>query len=147
MAEIKHRIGIRASAAEVYQRLTSDHGLATWWTTDTHGAGDPGSIIKFRFGDDGPDFEVVELILDRLVRWRHSGNIPESWMGTEICFELAEDDKQTIVLFSHYNWQQADEFLAHCSTKWAIFMMSLKASLEVGTGNPFPNDIHIDLDE
>ncbi|NNE62813.1 MAG: SRPBCC domain-containing protein [Gammaproteobacteria bacterium] len=147
MAEIKHRVGIRANAAEVYQRLTTDQGLSTWWTTDTHGAGEPGSIIRFRFGDDGPDFEVVELILDRLVRWRHSGKMPEDWMGTEICFELSEDDKQTIVLFSHYNWQQADDFLAHCSTKWATFLMSLKASIEIGCGNPFPDDIHIDLDE
>ena len=147
MAEIKHRIGIRASAAEVYQKLTTDQGLSTWWTTDTHGAGDRGSIIKFRFGDDGPDFEVVELILNRLVRWRHSGRMPENWMGTGIRYQLSEDDKQTIVLFSHYNWRQADDFFAHCSTKWALFLMSLKASLEDGSGNPFPNDIHIDLDE
>ena len=68
-------------------------------------------------------------------------------METEICFELCEDDKQTIVLFSHYNWKQADEFLGHCSTKWAIFLMSLKAALEEGAGNPYPNDIHIDFDE
>ena len=147
MAEIKHRIGIRASAAEVYQKLTTDQGLSSWWTADTKGAGGPGSIIKFRFGNDGPDFEVAELILNRLVRWRHSGKMPEDWMGTEICFQLAEDEKQTIVLFSHYNWQHCDDFLAHCSTKWAIFLMSLKASLEAGNGNPFPDDIHIDLDE
>ena len=73
--------------------------------------------------------------------------MPEDWMGTEILFELAEDDKQTIVIFGHYNWRQANDFLAHCSTKWAIFLMSLKASLETGRGNPFPDDIHIDLDE
>jgi len=38
-------------------------------------------------------------------------------MGTEILFELEPQDKQTIVNFSHNNWQQAEEFLAHCSTK------------------------------
>ena len=60
MAEIKHRVGIKGSAAEVYALLTTDAGLSKWWTTDTRGAGDVGSIIEFRFGGVGPDFEVIE---------------------------------------------------------------------------------------
>lgn len=147
MAEIKHRVGIKASAAEVYQRLTTDQGLSSWWTRDTTGAGEVGSIIEFRFGGGGPDFEVIELIPNQLVRWRHSGQMPEDWMASEISFELNQQDKQTIVLFSHYNWVQSSDFLAHCSMKWAIFMMSLKASIENGTGNPYPDDVHIDFDE
>ena len=31
----------------------------------------------------------------------------------------------------------------HCSTKWAMFLMSLKSLVETGTGAPFPNDVHI----
>ena len=147
MAEIKHRVGIKGSAAEIFQRLTTDSGLSAWWTRDTRGAGSVGSIIEFRFGDGGPDFEVIELIPDQLVRWRHSGEMPGDWMGSEVLFELKPEEKQTIVVFSHYNWQQSSDFLAHCSTKWAIFMMSLKASVETGAGNPYPDDVHIDFDE
>ena len=68
-------------------------------------------------------------------------------MGSEILFELQQDDKQTIVNFGHYNWKKADEFLAHCSTKWAVFMISLKSCIETGKGRPFPDDLHIDFDE
>lgn len=32
----------------------------------------------------------------------------------------------------------------HCSTKWAIFLMSLKAYLETGAGQPSPHDVKID---
>ena len=32
----------------------------------------------------------------------------------------------------------------HCSTKWAIFLMSLKSLVETGTGAAFPNDTKID---
>ena len=32
----------------------------------------------------------------------------------------------------------------HCSTKWAIFLMSLKSLLETGKGAPHPNDVKID---
>ena len=147
MAEIRHRVGIKASAASVYEALTTDAGLNRWWTSDTRGAGPVGSIIEFRFGGGGPDFEVIELVENRRVRWRHHGEMPTAWMGSEILFDLREDDKQTMVNFAHYNWREADEFLAHCSTKWGVFMMSLKHSIETGVGQPWPNDVHIDYDE
>jgi len=147
MAEIRHRVGIKGSPADVYQKLSTDTGLSSWWTSDTGGAGEVGSVIYFRFGNDGPRFEVIELVPQQRVRWRHVGDMPEGWVGTEILFELRPDEKQTIVNFGHYNWQKADEFLAHCSTKWGIFMMSLKASIEKGRGQPYPDDVHIDFDE
>jgi hypothetical protein len=34
----------------------------------------------------------------------------------------------------------------HCSTKWAIYLMSLKSLAETGTGKPNPNDTHISGD-
>jgi uncharacterized protein YndB with AHSA1/START domain len=147
MAEIKHRVGIQGSAAQIYALLTTDTGLARWWTSDTQGAAGIGSIIHFRFAETVVDFEVVELIPDRLVRWRHSRDMPPAWMGSKIVFKLEQKDKQTILLFSHYDWQNSDDFMAHCSTKWAIFMMSLKACIETGQGSPYPNDVHIDFDE
>lgn len=147
MAEIIHRIGIACAPDEVFGLLTTDAGLSRWWTTDTSGAGSAGSIIKFRFNGMGPDFEVVELRPDSLVRWRHSGEVPDAWMGTEVSFRLTHEHKQTYVLFSHSNWRNASDFMGHCSTKWAVFLLSLKAALESGKGRPFPNDIHIDHDE
>ena len=147
MAEIRHRVGISGSAVDIYQLLSTDQGLSEWWTRDTRGAGEVGSTIQFRFGGDGPDFEVIELIPDRLVRWRHSGKTPAEWIGTEIVFELEQQIHQTILLFSHYNWGESSNFLAHCSTRWGIFMMSIKSCIETGVGHPYPNDVHIDFDE
>ncbi len=146
MAEIKHRVGIKGSKAQIYQLLTTDEGLSKWWTHDTHGAGAVGSVIKFRFGDGGPNFEVSELVLNQRVRWQHNGEVPEAWVGSEIMFELEQKDNQTIVNFTHYNWRESSEFLAHCSTKWGVFMMSLKSCIESGLGRPYPNDEPIDFD-
>ena len=147
MFEIKHRVGISGSAQDIYRLLTTDEGLAKWWTTDTRGAGAPGSIIEFRFGDGGPDFEVIELVAERRVVWRHRGEMPPAWMGSEISFDLEPTEKQTFVTFRHYNWSHSDNFLAHCSTKWGVFMMSLKSCIETGRGQPYPDDVHIDFDE
>ena len=133
-----------AAASEVYKALTTDEGLSTWWTTDTTGAGDVGSIIRFRFNGGGPDFEVAELQPDTRVRWRHSGDMPADWMGTEVSFDLSDDGRQTMVRFRHSHWKEASDFMAHCSTKWAVFLLSLKAAIETGSGRPFPDDMHID---
>ena len=147
MVDIVHRVGIKGSLSEIYDALTTNEGLSTWWTTDTSGAGDVGSVIKFRFGGGGPDFEVVELISDSLVRWKHSGEMPEAWMGTEVSFRLTRQGKQTFVKFSHSNWKESSDFMGHCSTKWAVFMLSLKDAIETGKGRPFPDDIYIEHDE
>ena len=84
---------------------------------------------------------------DSVVRWAHSGNMPDAWMGTEVSFELTNKDGQTYVLFRHSNWKEPSDFMGHCSTKWAVFLLSLKEAIETGTGRPFPDDIHIDHDE
>ncbi|NRA53094.1 MAG: SRPBCC domain-containing protein [Gammaproteobacteria bacterium] len=144
MNAINHRVGINASPEKIYQALTTDAGLSSWWTNDISGAGDVGSIIEFRFNGGGPDFSVIELIPNKIVRWQHHGNIPEAWMGTEILFQLQVEDKQTFVRFSHTNWQETSDFMAHCSTKWAVFLLSLKDALETDRGRPFPDDIPID---
>ena len=39
MADIMHRIGIKAPAARVYEAISSAQGVAGWWTRDTTGAG------------------------------------------------------------------------------------------------------------
>jgi uncharacterized protein YndB with AHSA1/START domain len=147
MAEINHRVGIRGALHDVYSALTTDAGLSTWWTTDTSGAGPVGSIIAFRFDGGGPDFEVIELQPEQRVRWRHSGDMPEDWKGTEICFDLTEQGGQVLVRFRHSHWTEASDFMAHCSTKWGVFLLSLKQAIETGAGRPFPHDIHIDHSE
>ena len=144
MFAINHRVGIEGSPETIYKALTTNDGLIQWWTNDITGAGDVGSIIKFRFNGGGPDFAVTELIPNKTVRWKHSGDVPEPWMGTEILFELQTDDKQTFVRFTHSNWNESTDFMAHCSTKWAVFLLSLKEAVETNQGRPFPNDIPID---
>ena len=144
MHEISHRVGIKASVEKIYQALTTNEGLTQWWTNDVSGAGAVGSIIKFRFNGGGPDFKVTELEPNKTVRWQHSGNMPEAWVNTEISFQLSTDGVQTFVLFSHSNWQECSDFMAHCSTKWAVFLLSLKGAMETNQGKPFPNDISID---
>jgi hypothetical protein len=48
-----------------------------------------------------------------------------------------------MLVFAHRGWREQVPFMHHCSTKWAIFLMSLKSLVETGTGAPDPVDVKI----
>jgi len=147
MADILHRVGIKSSVDDVYQALTTTEGLSGWWTKDTQGDSKLGGMIRFRFSADGKDIggfdmKVLELQPARQVLWQVVDG-PEEWIGTKVGFELKQEDGYAIVLFKHLGWKEPVEFMHHCSTKWATFLLSLKSMLETGTGAPSPADIQI----
>ena len=142
---IHHEVGIKASPKAVYLALTDSKRLAEWWTSDTRGSGAKvGDVLEFRFGDFCQKFEVVELQTDKLVRWKANRmETMEEWAGTEIAFSLSADKDQCWVNFTHSGWRSDGGSFPHCSTKWAVFMLSLKDLLEKGKGQPAPNDVEI----
>jgi hypothetical protein len=44
-------------------------------------------------------------------------------------------------MFTHADWREPVEFMAHCSARWAYFLLSLKSYAEIGKGTPFPDDL------
>lgn len=144
MAEILHRIGAKASLARTYEALSTREGLAAWWTHRTQGeAGRVGGVLQFRFEAGGFDMDVTALAPESHVYWKVVDG-PADWIGTTIEFEFRREGEFTIVNFSHRGWKEANDGLRHCSTKWAVFLLSLKSLLETGTGSPEPNDTKID---
>lgn len=87
--------------------------------------------------------KVLELQPAKRVLWQVIDGPPE-WIGTRVRWDLKQEDNYSIVLFTHEGWKEPVEFMHHCSTKWAVFLMSLKSLLETGNGSPEPNDVKID---
>ncbi len=144
MVDILHKVGIEGSSAdEVYSALTTLDGLSGWWTEDTTGGTEVGDVIAFRFAAGGFDMKVLELDSAKRVLWQVVDG-PEEWIGTTVHFELRQDGDYTIVLFKHEGWREPVEFMHHCSTKWATYLMSLKNLVEIGKGAPAPRDVKID---
>lgn len=149
MVDILHRIGIKSPVFHVYNAITTLDGLAGWWTDEVKGNPQLGGRIAFSFLTTSGELlgsmvmEVQELDENKAVRWRCVEG-PEEWLGTDITFQLSEEDGQTIVLFGHRNWREAVEATYHCSMKWATFLLSLREYVETGTGKPSPHDLKID---
>jgi uncharacterized protein YndB with AHSA1/START domain len=150
MADILHRVGIKSSSADVYKALTARDGLAAWWTNNTKGESKVGGVVDFRFAAAGAEIggfgmKVLELDPAKRVLWQVVDG-PAEWIGTKISFDLKQSGDYAIVLFKHQGWREAVEFMHHCSTKWAIYLMSLKSLVETGKGTPNPSDPKISGD-
>ena len=149
MADILHRVGIKASSLDAaYKALTTREGLASWWASDTQGESKVGGVLNFRFQLNGGaagaiDMKVLELQPARSVLWQVVDG-PAEWIGTKVSWELKQEGDWTIVLFKHLGWKTPVEFMHHCSTKWAVFLLSLRSLLETGKGSPNPNDVKLD---
>ena len=149
MVNIIHRIGIKAPLTKVYKALSTIEGLAHWWTEETTGDEQLGGKIEFIFRADSGDIkgkmvmEITELNTNKNVRWRCIDGPPE-WIDTDLTFDFSEQDSQIIIIFGHRNWKEEIEFMAHCSMKWAVFLLSLREYVETGKGKPSPDDLKID---
>jgi uncharacterized protein YndB with AHSA1/START domain len=149
MPDITHRIGVKAPIAKVYAAVSTAEGIAGWWTEETTGSADPGGTIAVRFatptGEEKGrmEFEITKRDPNKEVRWRFRSG-PDEWLVTEVTFDLSQDGDMTLVLFGHRNWKEQVEFMAHCSMKWAVFLLSLRELMETGKGRPSPRDLKID---
>jgi len=143
MQDIRHRVAISAPLETVYDAVATTEGISEWWTRDgVRGESIAGSRIQFFFGSAEPAavIEVTRLSPYDQVGWSCVGGADE-WVGTRLNFDLTRADDETVVLFTHADWREPTEFMAHCSARWAYFLLSLKSYLETGKGTPFPEDL------
>jgi uncharacterized protein YndB with AHSA1/START domain len=140
MAEILHKMEIKAPKARVYEALSTQDGLSNWWTRTTKAEPKVGSMAEFTFhGKFVQTMKVTELSPNARVAWKCVSGADE-WNGTEITFDLSEEKGETVVRFGHRGWRESTDFLAHCSYRWAYFLRSLKLYLQEGKGHPHPDD-------
>jgi uncharacterized protein YndB with AHSA1/START domain len=143
MPDIRHRVVITAPLESVYEAVATKEGLSEWWTRDgVEGDSSEGSRLRFFFGQPEPAavMEVTRLSPAGSVQWSCVEGA-EEWVGTKLAFDLTHQEDQTVVLFSHADWRGASDFMAHCSARWAYFLLSLKGLMETGSGTPFPDDL------
>jgi len=143
MPDIRHRVVISAPLESVYEAVATPRGISGWWTRDgVRGEAVEGSELQFFF--DGPEpaatMEITRLDPEGSVQWTCVGGADE-WIGTRQSFDLSRQGDDTVVLFTHADWRSPSEFMAHCSARWAYFMLSLKRLMETGVGTPFPEDL------
>jgi uncharacterized protein YndB with AHSA1/START domain len=143
MVDIRHRVVVGAPMSRVYEAVSTPEGLSGWWTRDgVRGDATEGSRLEFFFGMPAPAavMEVTGRNPDGRVSWECVDGADE-WIGTKLSFDLKQTADGTVVNFTHGEWRGSSEFMAHCSARWAYFLLSLKSLVESGRGTPFPEDL------
>lgn len=137
MHDIVHELTIAVPPAQVYDAVTTQAGLAGWWTTDC--AATPVIDSEATFGFEGHSL-VFTMRVDlleppELVHWECTGG-PDEWVGTKVAFRIEGIDGVSNVRFWHGEWEFEDGVLPRCSFQWAMYLDSLRRYLETGTGSP-----------
>lgn len=136
MTDIVHRVAIQGSSQEqVINAIATPEGISGWWIDKTTGEHAPGGILTTPVG---LSLKVLEPDPVRQVRWNVVEG-PDDWLGTTITFGVRQDGEWTVVMFAHEGWRERTEFVHHCSTKWATFLVGLKEYVETGAGRPHPD--------
>jgi len=135
--DIFHLFNIKTNDSEkIYNAITQQEGLASWWTTETVAKSEIGSIIEFRFTKNyKKGMKILNLEENKIVEWECIDGDQE-WLGTKIKFEIIPKEESTDIKFYHTDWREITDLYGICNYHWGLYMKSLKAFIEEGKGNP-----------
>ncbi|MFW5943488.1 MAG: SRPBCC family protein [Chloroflexota bacterium] len=143
MADILHLVPIQASPQSVYEAITTEEGLKSWWTDDVSAEPREGSMAVFRFegGQVAFRMNVDKLEPVQAVEWSVEAPAPPEWEETRVTWHLQPDNGgNTHLLFGHRDWASTENSFAAINYNWAYYLTSLKEYLEKGQGFPHRND-------
>lgn len=140
MKVIIHFVRIHASPQTVYQSLTTQKGLAAWWSTKVElDRAAVGAVVDWTFMRGfNPDMEIVALEENGLVKWKCVAG-HDNWKNNTFAFEIrARQDGECDLLFRQdYAQELADEVYGEYNFNWGYYLGSLKQLCETGMGYPF----------
>jgi len=148
MHDIVHELTIAAAPAKIFEAVTTQQGLSSWWTTDCSATPAVDTEATFAFEGHSVVFTMRVDLLEppELVHWECTGG-PDEWVGTKIAFRIEAVEGAdganggggpavSIVRFWHGGWEFEDGLLPRCSFEWAMYLDSLRRFIETGTGSP-----------
>lgn len=143
MAKVRHRVGIKESIGKVFQALTTNDGLSGWWASSADIEASIGGRADLTF--DGLavlSFEYEDIQANVKVAMKCISG-PGPWKDSELLFELERSEEQVFLTLTHQNSNASDDDFLYFSTKWPVYLLSLKGLVEEGTGKPYPGDVKI----
>ena len=133
MPDIRHAVQIDVPPAQVYPLISSGSGLSKWaedmitCADGTVGLGffNRATVYGLKLVRDVSPLEAEWLCL--------SG---KEWEGTTLLSRLSESKGQTLLRFTHANWEADTDYFVSCNTTWGALMFRLKAVAEGKSAGP-----------
>jgi uncharacterized protein YndB with AHSA1/START domain len=139
-ADILHAVEIEASPEDVYGAVSSQKGLASFWTSDCDAEATEGAVARFGFPQAPVDqkMRIDALEPGRRVAWTAQGDFPH-WESTTLAWEMEPSDNGTNLLFRHGGWGDGypEQDWASVNWVWGQVVARLKGYAESGEPQPF----------
>ncbi|HEY9286722.1 MAG TPA: SRPBCC domain-containing protein [Candidatus Dormibacteraeota bacterium] len=134
-----HQVNVSASPETIYEAISTQRGLASFWTSDTRAEAKVGSTAAFGFGGPSQRMNIDELAAGKRVKWTALPDFP-NWGDTTVSWDLSPaDNGQTSVTFRHANWPasvSADD-LGSINYTWGMIVDRLRQYAESGKPVPY----------
>lgn len=137
MSAIRQHINIAASARTVWNALTTEEGLTSWWVDEARLVAEKGGRVVLRSeGDDGEPVEEVgmfhEIRPTRRIEIAWDQRSPAETRGTRIQFTVARDGDETRVAVVHSGGGVLDDDEAReaLEKSWRQALRALRGALE-----------------
>lgn len=142
--ETRHFIGVNATKEKIFNAISTPQGLQKWWSTNANGIVKEGETLSLIFNElTTLNFKYQEIKPNRKLILTCFDSF-KSWNKTQLVFELEEKEGQIFLTLIHGKINEDDiESLTYFSSKWTIYLLSLKQLLETGKGTPYPNELKL----
>ena len=134
--DIVHSVDIKTTPDHLYEAISTQKGLAGWWTPLVKAEPVVGTASEFHFEETTLKFRVDELEPARHGAWS-SVQVPSDWEGTRVLFDITPGNTTINLKFSHIGFASPGGSFGVTSYSWAQYLRSIKLLLETGEGEPF----------
>jgi uncharacterized protein YndB with AHSA1/START domain len=133
MATLYHQVWITAPAGKVYEAVSTENGVGSWWDRPRMVASGDGLVLEFRPGAEHGvlRMKVLAMVQDRRVEWQCISTHPKSspasaWTGTHVRFEISEREGVSILDFRHSGWDETSAYFGFCNYQWGVALQALQ---------------------
>jgi hypothetical protein len=129
MPDIGHSIQIGAAPHLMHPLVASGEGFSRWWASDVTEE-KAAENVEPGFFNRATVYGLRPILIaaPRQAHWVCQSG--KKWSGTRLLFDLAEQKDQTLLRFTHANWQAATDYFRACTPTWGELMLRIKATPE-----------------
>jgi len=132
-----HNIQIATTPERLIEAVTTQQGIAGWYTPAVKAQPKVGSIIELTFGAYGTiTFRLEAIEPGRRASWI-GVDVPPEWKGTRVGFEVASEKNGVDFTFTHSGLPDSYADFGNFNYLWGQYVRSLKLFVETGEGEPF----------
>ncbi len=134
--DINFKLPIKCSVQHLFEAITTPQGLDHWWTKNSQGRPELGSLFELDFGFVQWQAQVTQLVPPREFELTMTRCDP-NWLHTTVSFEIEQENEDVSLKFSHCGWPRANHHYLTSNYCWAMYLRILKRYMEHGEQVPY----------